>query len=121
MKTPLIQLIGTRDSADTRKAERWFKERRVPFAFVDLNERPLSRGELESVARAVGAEQLLDRESRAFARAGLAYQVYDPLEKALENPRLLKMPIVRRGREAVAGYCPEAWQPWLTPAGSGPS
>jgi len=113
---PVIQLIGTRDSADTRKAERWFKERRVPFAFVDLKERPLSPGELASIARAVGADALLDRESKAFERAGLAHLVYDPIEKALQNPLLLRMPIVRRGREAVAGFSPEAWQAWLRPS-----
>ena len=113
MSAPLLQIIGTRDSADTRKAERFFKERRVPFAFVDLKERPLSPGELESVARAVGLEALLDKESRAFLRAGLAHLVYDPLEEALKNPLLLHMPIVRRGQEAVAGYDPRAWQAWL--------
>ncbi len=113
MSSPLLQVIGTRDSADTRKAERYFKERRVPFAFVDLKERPLSPGELESIARAVGADALLDRESRAFQRAGLAHLVYDPLEEALKNPLLLRMPIVRRGKEAVAGYDPPAWQAWL--------
>jgi arsenate reductase-like glutaredoxin family protein len=113
---PVIQLIGTRDSADTRKAERWFKERRVPFAFVDLKERPLSPGELASIARAVGADALLDRESRAFQRAGLAHLVYDPIEEALQNPLLLRMPIVRRGREAMAGFSPEAWQAWLRPS-----
>jgi arsenate reductase len=113
VSSPLLQIIGTRDSADTRKAERFFKERRVPFAFVDLNERPLSPGELESIARAVGADALLDRDSRAFQRAGLAHLVYDPLEEALKNPLLLRMPIVRRGKEAVAGYDPLAWQAWL--------
>jgi arsenate reductase-like glutaredoxin family protein len=118
VSAPVIQVIGTHDSADTRKAERWFKERSVPIAFVDLKERPLSRGELESIARAVGAEQLLDRESKAFERAGLAFQVFDPFEKALADPLLLKMPIVRRGREAVAGFRPDAWQPWLKPAGA---
>ncbi len=113
MSSPLLQVIGTRDSADTRKAERYFKERRVPFAFVDLKERPLSPGELESIAHAVGADALLDTESRAFQRAGLAHLVYDPLEEALKNPLLLRMPIVRRGKEAVAGYDPPAWQAWL--------
>ena len=116
MSSPIIQVIGTHDSADTRKAERWFKERRVPFAFVDLKERPLSPGELESVARAVGADALLDQESKAFQRAGLAHLVYDPLEEALKNPLLLRMPIVRRGREAVAGYAPQTWETWLKPA-----
>ena len=116
MSSPLLQIIGTRDSADTRKAERFFKERRVPFAFVDLKDRPLSPGELESIARAVGADVLLDRDSRAFQRAGLAHLVYDPLEEALKNPLLLRMPILRRGKEAVAGYEPQAWQAWLKPS-----
>jgi arsenate reductase-like glutaredoxin family protein len=116
VSSPLLQVIGTRDSADTRKAERFFKERRVPFAFVDLKERPLSPGELESIARALGSEALLDRDSRAFQRAGLAQLVHDPLAEALKNPLLLRMPIVRRGREAVAGYDPQAWQAWVKPA-----
>jgi arsenate reductase len=116
VSAPVIQVIGTRDSADTRKAERWFKERRVPTAFVDLKERPLSPGELESIARAVGADALLDPESKAFRKAGLAYLAYDPLEEALKNPLLLRMPIVRRGREAVVGFNPEAYQAWLRPA-----
>jgi arsenate reductase-like glutaredoxin family protein len=116
VSSPVIQVIGARDSSDTRKAERWFKERRVPFAFVDLRERPLSPGELESIARAVGADALLDRESKAFQRAGLAHRIFDPLEEALKNPLLLRMPIVRRGREAVAGYDPQAWQAWLKPS-----
>jgi arsenate reductase len=115
---PLVQVIGTRDSADTRKAERFFKERRVPMAFVDLEERPLSRGELDNIARSVRVEELLDRESRAFIRGGLAYLVVDPIEEALKNPLLLKMPIVRRGREATLGYQPEAWQAWLSGEGS---
>lgn len=113
MSSPLLQIIGTRDSADTRKAERWFKERRVPFAFVDLRERPLSPGELESIARAIGADALLDRDSRAYQRSGLAHLVHDPLEEALKNPLLLRMPILRRGREAMAGYDPKAFQIWL--------
>jgi arsenate reductase-like glutaredoxin family protein len=110
---PVLQIIGTRDSADTRKAERFFKERRVPFAFVDLRERALSPGELESVARAVGRDALLDPGSRAFQRAGLAHLVHDPLEEALKDPLLLRQPIVRRGREAVAGYDPRAWEALL--------
>jgi arsenate reductase len=114
VSAPLVQVIGTRDSADTRKAERFFKERRVPVAFVDLKERPLSPGELENIARSVGADRLLDRESKASIRSGLAYMVVDPIEAALKNPLLLKMPIVRRGREATLGYCPEVWKVWLS-------
>jgi len=114
VSAPLIQVIGTRDSADTRKAERFFKDRRVPMAFVDLKERPLSPGELENIARSVGADRLLDRESKAFVRGGLAYLEVDPIEAALKNPLLLKTPIVRRGREATLGYRPEIWKAWLS-------
>ena len=108
-----MQIIGTRDSTDTRKAERFFKERRVPCQFVDLRQRALTRGELENIARALGTEELLDPDSKEFARAGLSYLVYDPVEEALKNPLLLKVPIVRRRKQATAGYRPEVWQSWL--------
>jgi arsenate reductase-like glutaredoxin family protein len=116
VSTALIQVIGTRDSAETRKAERFFKERRVPMAFVDLKERPLSRGELENIARSTGVDGLLDHESRAYVQAGLAYLVVDPIEEALKNPLLLKMPIVRRGREATLGHRPDVWETWFSGA-----
>jgi len=110
---PQIQVIGTHKSSDTRKAVRYFKERGVEPHVVDLTERPLARGELENIARSLGAEELIDRESRAFERRGLAYMVYDPIEELARDPLLLKMPVVRRGREATVGLAPEVWSRWL--------
>ncbi len=108
-----IQIIGTRKSADTRKAERFFKERGVAFHLVDVRQRPLSPGELANISRALAGQELLDRDSVAFQRSGLAYMVYDSLEELLKNPLLLRMPVVRWGGKATIGYRPEVWGQWL--------
>jgi arsenate reductase len=110
---PTVQIIGTKKSRDTRKADRFFRERGIRPHFVDLNERPLSEGELQNISRNLDPEQLLDQESRAYAEAGLAYMVYDPLEVALSNPAVLKTPIVRCGKEVTIGFKPEIWSEWL--------
>jgi arsenate reductase len=109
----VIQIIGTAKSSETRKAIRFFKERGVQPHLVDLRERPLARGELENIARTLGAEALIDRESGAYERRGLSYRIYDPLEELLRDPLLLKMPVVRHGREATLGFAPEVWSRWL--------
>jgi len=80
---------------------------------VDLKERPLSEGELNNICRNIDPEDLLDSDSKAYAKAGLAYMVYDPLEAALKNPALLKTPIVRCGKEVTIGLRPEIWDKWL--------
>jgi arsenate reductase-like glutaredoxin family protein len=111
-----IQIVGIRNSADTRKAERFFKERRVSYHFVDLKERGLSRGELESVARAVGAESLIDQESKIFRDRGMSYMEFDPLAELLERPLLMKMPVIRNGRDATVGLDTETWSRWIKEA-----
>jgi arsenate reductase len=108
-----IQLIGTRKDPDTRKAERFFRDRGVTIHFVDVTERALSPGELRNIAARVGPERLLDRESREFERAGLAHMVYDPLEEIQRRPGLLKVPVVRWGREVTVGLQPQTWKSWL--------
>ena len=108
-----IQIIGTKKSSETRKAERFFKERGVVFHFVDLNERPLSKGEIESVARAVGADELVDEESKIYKSRGMTYMEFDPLEELGEHPLLMKIPVVRNGREATIGYSPDVWKAWI--------
>jgi arsenate reductase (glutaredoxin) len=108
-----IQIFGTRKCQATRKAERFFRERGVPFQSIDLAEKGISRGELSSVAAAVGADALIDTECRRFKDRGLAYQDYDPVEEALSDPLLLKTPVVRDGRRAIVGYAPDAWAAWL--------
>jgi arsenate reductase-like glutaredoxin family protein len=110
-----IQIFGTNKCADTRKAQRFFKERGVRFQFVDLTEKGLSKGELRSVAARVPLEQLLDRSSPRFVAKGLTHAWLDAskLETLLlEDPLLLRTPIVRNGKEATVGHYPDIWKIW---------
>lgn len=107
-----IQIFGKSKCFDTKKAQRYFKERRVPFQNIDLLDKGISRGELKSVVAAVGLDALIDpRHPDAALLQYLAYDE-DKLEKLLENPGLLKTPIVRNGRQATVGHCPEIWKTW---------
>lgn len=107
-----IQIFGKSKCFDTKKAQRYFKERRIPFQNIDLLDKGISRGELKSVAAALGLEALIDPKHPDAAL--LAYLAYDEdkMEKLLEDPRLLKTPIVRNGRQATVGDCPEIWKTW---------
>lgn len=108
-----IQIFGRAKCFDTKKAERYFKERGVKFQFIDLNAKGMSRGELESVKKAVGGiESLIDEKSPDAALVKyLAYE-QDKFDKLLENPKIIKSPVVRNGRQATVGYCPEIWKSW---------
>jgi arsenate reductase-like glutaredoxin family protein len=116
VSAPIIQIFGKKKCADTRKAERWFKERGLRIQSVDLNEKGLSPGELRSVAASIGGmELLIDREGRRYVDKGLKYSApTGPRIEALliEDPMLLKTPIVRRGAEATLGYQPDKWEAW---------
>ena len=108
-----IQIFGTKKSADTRKAERFFKERGIKFQSVDLKEKGLSKGELQSVIQAVGGlDAVIDPDCKdKDLLALLAHLVpEDRFDKVLENQQLLRQPIVRNGRKAAVGYQPEAWK-----------
>lgn len=108
-----IQIFGRRDCAETRKAERWFKERRIPFQFIDLKEKGFSPKELESVARPIGMDNLVDREGKRFKEKGLAFMSPSRVPKVLlEDPLLARTPVVRNGSEAALGFRPEVWQTW---------
>ena len=109
----MIQIFGTLKSRDTQKAIRFFKERRIPFQFIDLSLKAMSRGELESVARSVPLDILLDREGAEFARLGLAYLEFDAADALLEHPLLFRMPVVRDKRRATAGPAFDQWSAWL--------
>jgi arsenate reductase-like glutaredoxin family protein len=110
-----IQIFGTKKSADTRKAERFFKERGIRFQFVDLSEKGLSKGEMTSVMQAVGGLNMLiddkakDQDTLVLIRF-LAEE--DRFAKLLENQQILKQPVVRNGKQATVGYCPEVWKKW---------
>lgn len=107
-----IQIFGKAKCFDSKKAERYFKERRVKYQYIDLSKYGISRGELASVRKAVGLEALLDPKHPD--RALVSYLAYDEdkAEKLLENPTLLKTPIVRNGKLATVGYQPEVWKSW---------
>jgi arsenate reductase len=107
-----IQIFGTAKSFDTKKAERYFKDRRISFQSINLKEKEMSRGEFESVCKAVGgAENLIDKNSKDYA--SIAYlQSEDIAEKLLECQTLLNLPIVRNGKLATTGYCPDVWKTW---------
>jgi arsenate reductase len=111
----IIQIFGTKKCADTRKAERWFKERSIKTQFIDLKDKSISPGELRAVAQRVGLESMIDRQSQRFRDKGLRVASFTGplLEKALlEDPLLLRTPIVRCGKEATVGFMPETWLTW---------
>ena len=110
-----VQIFGVKKSADTRKAERFFKERRVQIHFVDLKVRPASPGELRRFVQKFGVDGVIDRESRAFMDAGLRHAQYSPdrwLEILSEEPLMLKMPLVRNGKELTVGLAEDVWKTW---------
>ena len=110
-----IQIFGSKKSNDSKKAERWFKERRIQFQMIDMKEKGMSRGELTSVMQAAGGlDALLDPNTKdKDTLVLLNYLTEDAkLEKVLENPQLLRTPIVRNGRKATVGYAPEVWETW---------
>jgi arsenate reductase-like glutaredoxin family protein len=107
-----IQIFGKNKCFDTKKAERWFKERKIKFQLIDLPRFGLSPRELDSVRAAVGLEALIDE--KAPGSELLRYLAYDSdkLQKLLEQPELIRTPIVRDGKKATVGYCPDVWQRW---------
>ena len=110
-----IQIFGTKKSADTRKAERFFKERGIKFQFVDLKEKGLSKGEFNSVKQAVGGiDKLIDENAKDKDTLALIKYIADEdkEEKILENQQILLQPIVRNGKKATVGYQPEIWKGW---------
>mgnify|MGYP000087239353 CR=1 FL=1 len=111
-----VQIFGTQKSADTRKALRFFKERRVNVHFVDLKVRPASKGELTRFAQKFGVTELLDRESRRFRELGLQASHYSEkawLERLAEEPLLLRMPLVRFQNRLTVGLAEDEWRDWV--------
>ncbi|EKD28366.1 MAG: glutaredoxin family protein [uncultured bacterium] len=107
-----LQVFGTKKCKDTQKAERFFKERRINFHFVDLKERAVTKGELEHISEVIPLEDLLDKEGKLFSDMNLKYINYNAHDILLEHPLLFKTPIVRMGRTATCGYKPEIWKTW---------
>ena len=108
-----IQIFGTKKCSDTRKAERFFKERNIQFHFRDLNEKGVSKGELENITKVIPFEQLIDKNGKQFQKRKLGFMVYNIEKELLNDPLLFKTPIVRDGKLATVGYQPEIWKEWI--------
>ena len=110
-----IQILGTKKCSDTRKAERYFKERRIKYQMIDIREKEMSRGEFNSVKQAVGGIDSMINEN-AKDRDVITLMKYlsdsDKEEKLIENQQVIKTPIVRNGRQATIGFCPDVWKNW---------
>ena len=110
-----IQIFGTKKCNDTKKAERFFKERGIKIQFIDLKEKGMSKGELTSVASAVGGVMaMVDSDAKDKDTVVLIQYIADEdkFDKLLENQQIIKTPVVRNGRQATLGYQPEGWKKW---------
>lgn len=110
-----IQIFGTKKCNDTKKAQRFFKERVIKLQFIDMKEKGMSKGELRSVCQAIGGiDNLLDEKTKdQDALALVKYISADEKEdKILENQQILKTPVVRNGKQATVGYQPDVWKNW---------
>ena len=110
-----IQIFGKSKSFDTKKAERYFKERRIPYQSVDLIRYGLSGREFDSVVKAVGGiDNLIDWDSKSPEVTLMRYMEDKTAkeDKVFDDPTLMKTPVVRNGKQATVGYCPEVWATW---------
>jgi arsenate reductase-like glutaredoxin family protein len=114
-----VQIFGTRNSATTRAAERFFKERRIPIHFVDLQVKAMSPGEIKKFLDKFGLLQMVDKESKEYESAGLAYirsSEAELLERIAKTPKLLRLPLVRSGQRMSIGHDEAAWKAMLESA-----
>ncbi|WCL49194.1 arsenate reductase family protein [Leptospira sp. GIMC2001] len=109
-----LQIFGTKKCKETKKAEMFFKERRTKFQLINLAEKPMSKGEITAILGNITLDDLIDTESKVYKDKNLQYMKYDKLEMLLDNPLLLKTPIVRDGKRATIGFKPEVWKTWLS-------
>ena len=109
-----IQIFGTKKNFDSKKAERYFKERGIKYQFIDMKEKGLSKGEFQSVCQAIGGyDKLIDTDCKDKDLLALITYIAeeDKAEKILEN-LIIKVPVVRNGKQATVGYQPEIWKSW---------
>lgn len=110
-----IQIFGTKKCNDTRKAERYFKERGIKYQFIDMKEKGMSKGEFNSVAAVNGGidgmldENCKDQDALALIKYSVASE---KLDKILNNPQVIKTPVVRNGKQSTLGYQPDVWKTW---------
>ena len=109
-----IQIFMSKKNFDCQKAERWFKERGIRFQSVDLVKKGMSPKEFDSVASQIGLMNMIDTENKKYAESAVRFMSDKDMIRTqlLENPSLIKGPIVRNGRLATVGYCPDVWEKW---------
>lgn len=110
-----IQIFGNKKCNDTKKAERFFKERGIKYQFIDMKEKGMSKGEFTSVAQANGGlENMINLDGKDQDILALIKYIADEdkLEKVLENPQVIKTPVVRNGKQSTLGYQPDVWKEW---------
>lgn len=109
-----LQIFGTKKCQDTKKAERFFKERNIIFHSRDLAEKGISKGELENIKRVYDVEELIDKEGKEYKFRNLAYIIHDVETELLNDALLFKTPLVRNGNKCTIGYQPDIWKNWLS-------
>ena len=109
-----IQIFGVKKCFDTKKAERYFKERVIRYQYIDLTQKGLSKGELQSVRAAVGLNNLINTEAKDYKKLNLDRINGAAMREEIlfNNPSLYKTPIVRNGKQATVGYVPDTWSTW---------
>ncbi len=110
-----IQIFGTKKCNDTKKAERFFKERGIKYQFIDMKEKGMSKGEFTSVAQVNGGiDNMIDQGCKDIDTLALIKYIAeeDKIEKILENPQIIKTPVVRNGKQSTLGYQPDVWKKW---------
>jgi arsenate reductase len=108
-----IQIFGTKKCSNTRKAERYFKERKISYQFIDLAIKGPSKGELNNLKNLIDLKNLINTDGKEYQASNLRYIIHNIEDILLNNPLLFKTPIVRNvPKAATVGYCPEVWKQW---------
>ena len=107
-----IQIFGRNKGFDTKKAQRFFKERNIKFQFINLDEKEMSKKEFESVVRQVGIDKMIDSKAKDKELLTMLNYLTDKESKVFDNQQILKTPIVRNGKLATVGYEPDIWKNW---------
>lgn len=110
-----IQIFGSKKSFDTKKAERFFKERRIKYQLIDMNEKGMSKGEFVSVKSALGINEIIDHNGKSYSKSNLPNIRSNEVKEDIvfKNQELIKLPVVRNGKKATVGFMPEVWKEWI--------
>jgi len=108
-----IQIFGTKKCKETQKAERFFAERGIKFHFIDLKDKPFSKGELENITKNHNILDMIDENSKVYIDGGYKYRIFNAFDEILENPLLTKTPVVRNKMLSTFGFSPDIWKVWI--------